>query len=43
MFKSPFVIAEIQTFIDPMFDVIVDEEDWQRNWNNQINMWSNDM
>ena len=26
------IIAEIQTFIEPVFDAIVDEEEWKKNW-----------
>lgn len=26
------VIVEIQTFIEPVFDAIVDEEEWKKNW-----------
>ena len=37
------VIEEIQKFLEPVFDVIVNEEEWQQDWNSQINMWSNDM
>ena len=27
------VIAEIQTFLEPVFDAIVNEEEWQEWWN----------
>ena len=27
------VIEEIQTFLEPVFDAIVDEDEWQREWN----------
>ena len=27
------VIAEIQTFLEPVFDTIVNEEEWQEWWN----------
>ncbi len=37
------VIEKIQIFLEPVFDVIVNEEEWQQDWNSQINMWSNDM
>lgn len=38
-----FVIAEIQTFLEPVFDAIVNEDEWQKDWDKQINTWSNDM
>ena len=37
------VNEKIQIFLEPVFDVIVNEEEWQQDWNSQINMWSNDM
>lgn len=27
------VIAEIQTFLEPVFDAIMNEEEWQERWN----------
>ena len=27
-----FVIAEIQTFLEPVFDAIVNEDEWQKQW-----------
>ena len=35
------VIAEIQTFLEPVFDSIVNEEEWQQNWECNISGWSN--
>lgn len=35
------VIAEIQTFIEPVFDVIVNEEEWQKMWNSKVIKWDN--
>lgn len=35
------VIAEIQTFIEPVFDVIVNEEEWQKIWNSKVIKWDN--
>lgn len=26
------VIAEIQTFLEPVFDAIVNEDEWQKQW-----------
>ena len=28
-----FVITEIQTFLEPVFDTIVNEKEWQEQWN----------
>ena len=33
------VIAEIQTFLEPIFDAIVDEEEWQSSWNTSALSW----
>ena len=30
--EFPFVIAEIQTFLEPVFDAIVNESEWQNEW-----------
>lgn len=35
------VIAEIQTFLQPIFDAIVNEEEWQQDWESSISRWSN--
>lgn len=33
------VIAEIQTFIEPVFDAIVDEGEWDKEWNSNLGTW----
>lgn len=33
------VIAEIQTFLESMFDAIVTEDVWKDLWNVQANRW----
>ena len=35
------VIAEIQTFLEPVFDSIVNEDEWQNIWKNNTRKWSN--
>ena len=35
------VIAEIQTFLEPVFDAIVNEEEWQNIWKSNMN-WTKD-
>ncbi len=35
------VIAEIQTFLEPVFDAIVNAEEWQEWWN-FITKWKNE-
>ena len=27
-----FIITEIQTFLEPVFDAIVNESEWQKHW-----------
>ncbi len=34
------VIAEIQTFLEPVFDAIVNEDEWQKEWNTIENQWN---
>lgn len=34
------VIKEIQTFLEPVFDTIVNEEEWQREWYSNNLSWS---
>jgi len=34
--EFPLVIAEIQTFLEPVFDAIVNEVEWQKQW--KVNM-----
>ena len=36
-----FVIAEIQTFLEPVFDAIVNENEWQNIWKSNAKKWSN--
>ena len=33
------VIVEIQTFIEPVFDAIVDEGEWDKEWNSNSGTW----
>jgi len=33
------VIAEIQTFLEPVFDAMVNEDEWQKEWNVANNIW----
>lgn len=37
----PFVIAEIQTFLEPVFDAIVNKKEWQNIWKSNAKKWSN--
>ena len=30
---------EIQTFIEPVFDAIVDEGEWDKEWNSNSGTW----
>lgn len=38
--EFPFVIAEIQTFLEPVFDAIVNEVEWQKIWKSNAEKWS---
>ena len=38
--EFPFVIAEIQTFLEPVFDAIVNESEWQKVWKSNAEKWS---
>ena len=40
--EFPLVIAEIQTFLEPVFDAMVNEEEWQRQWKYNINWIKNE-
>jgi predicted nucleotidyltransferase component of viral defense system len=40
MLEFPFVIAEIQTFLEPVFDAIVNENEWQKVWKSNAGKWS---
>ena len=35
------VIAEIQTFLEPVFDAMVNEDEWQNEWSSLAYKWSN--
>lgn len=35
------VIAEIQTFLEPVFEAIVNEDEWQNIWESSVRKWSN--
>lgn len=35
------VIEEIQKFLEPVFEAIVDEDEWQQDWESNISRWSN--
>ncbi len=37
-----FVIAEIQTFLEPVFDAIVNEMEWQKQWKVDLNWIKNE-
>ena len=37
--EFPVVIAEIQTFLEPVFDAIMNEEEWQSKWKVSHNTW----
>lgn len=39
--EFPLVIAEIQTFLEPVFDAIVNENEWQNIWKSNARKWSN--
>ena len=39
--EFPFVIEEIQTFLEPVFDTIVNEKEWQNIWQGNAKKWSN--
>lgn len=33
------VIVEIQTSLEPVFDAIVNENEWQKQWNSKNLLW----
>ena len=37
--EFPFVIEEIQTFLEPVFDAIVNEKEWQNIWETKVKGW----
>lgn len=34
--EFPFIIEEIQTFLEPVFDAIVNEKEWQNIWDTKV-------
>ena len=34
-----FIITEIQTFLEPVFDAIVNEKEWQNIWDTKVKAW----
>lgn len=40
--EFPLVIAEIQTFLEPVFDAIVNEVEWQKQWKADLNWIKNE-
>lgn len=41
MLELFIVIAEIQTFLEPVFEAIVNEDEWQNIWESSVRKWSN--
>lgn len=39
--EFPFVIAEIQAFLEPVFDAIVNENEQTKRWNSSAGKWLN--
>ena len=37
--EFPFVIVKIQTFLEPVFDAIVNEKEWQNIWDTKVKGW----
>ena len=37
--EFPFVIAEIQTFLEPVFDAIVNDKKLQQEWDSKELLW----
>ena len=35
------VIEEMQRFLEPVFDAIVNEEEWQKMWSSKVIRWDN--
>lgn len=33
------VIDEIRTFLEPVFEAIVNEDEWQKQWNSKNSLW----
>ena len=40
MLEFSAVIEEIQTFLEPVFEAIVNEDEWQGEWESNISRWS---
>ena len=40
--EFPLVIAEIRTFLEPVFDAIVNEVEWQKQWKVDLNWIKNE-
>ena len=40
--EFPLVIAEIQTFLEPVFDAIVNEVEWKKQWKADLNWIKNE-
>ena len=38
--EFPLVIAEIRSFLEPVFDAIVNEMEWQKAWKSNAGKWS---
>ena len=36
-----YIIAEIQVFLEPVFNSIINEEEWQKIWKSDIRKWLN--
>ena len=34
-----FIITEVQTFLEPVFDAIVNEKEWQNIWDIKVKGW----
>ena len=39
--ELPIVIAEIQAFLEPVFNDIVNEDEWQKQWNPKMKWHKN--
>jgi len=38
-FESRATIDEIRTFLEPVFEAIVNEDEWQNSWNSTVTRW----
>ena len=41
MLEFSVVIERIRKFLEPVFDAIVNEGKWQKDWESNISSWSN--